>query len=89
MRFGGTRRGARSAPHGSGDVSGLRELADVGSGGEGALVAAEHDRANLLVPVELLQRAHELVHQLVGERVQPVGTVEQDDRDRLVALDED
>ncbi len=32
---------------------------------------------------------HELVHQLVGERVQRLGPVEQDDRDRAVALDLD
>ena len=71
------------------DRRGLCELADVGAGGEGPLAAAEHDRAHRLVAVELRERLHELVHQLVGERVQRLGPVEQDDRDRAVALDLD
>ena len=71
------------------DRAGLGQLADVGAGGEGALAAAEHDRAHRLVAVELSERRDELVHQLVGERVQRLGPVEQDDRDCAVALDLD
>ncbi len=71
------------------DRGDLRQLADVGAGGEGTLGAAEHDRAHRPVSVELLERRHELVHQLVRERVQRVGPVEQDDGDRAVALDLD
>src|SRR5438874_405263 len=63
--------------------------ADVGAGSEGALGAAEHDAADRGVVVEHAERVHELLHQLVGERVQLVGTVEEHDRGRLVALDED
>ena len=42
-----------------------------------------------VVAVELLERRDELVHQLVGERVQLLRPVEQDDRDGALALDLD
>src|SRR5205807_3576777 len=41
-----------------------------------------------VVPVQLLERRHELLHQLVGERVQLLRPVEEDDRDRAVAPDD-
>src|SRR4029077_2271690 len=65
------------------------QLPDVGAGREGPLAPAEHDRAHRLVAVELAERDHELVHQLVRKGVQRFGAVEQDDRDRAVALDLD
>src|SRR5205085_8060662 len=65
------------------------ELADVGACREGALGAAEDDAPDRLVAVELAQLRDELVHQLVGERVQLLRPVQQADGDRLVALDED
>jgi hypothetical protein len=66
----------------------LRELADVGTGREGALAAAEDDAPHRLVAVELRQAPTELVHQLVRERVQRLRPVEQHEGDRVVALDE-
>jgi len=38
--------------------------------------------------VRLLERRDELLHQLVVERVQAVGPVERDDRERRLALGE-
>ena len=67
----------------------LGHLADVRAGGEGALGAAEDDAADLLVVVQRGESVHELAHDLVVERVQRLGPVEQDDRDRRLALDED
>ena len=43
----------------------------------------------LVVAVELLEPLDELLHQLVGERVQLLRPVELDDGDGLVALDQD
>jgi hypothetical protein len=43
---------------------------------------------HLLVAIELLERVDELGHQLVRERVQLRGAVEEHDRDRLLALDQ-
>ena len=65
------------------------ELADVGAGREHALAAAEHDAADGLVPVELVERRHDGFHQLAGERVQRLRTVHQHDTDRALALDDD
>ena len=42
-----------------------------------------------VVGVQLLQRPDELVHQLVRERVQLLRPVQQHDRDRRLALDQD
>ena len=42
-----------------------------------------------VVAVELLERRGELVHQVVGERVQRLRPVEQDDGDRVVTLEPD
>ena len=64
------------------------ELGDVGAGRERALAAAEHDRADLRVGVELLQRTDDRAHQLARERVQLLRTVHQHDADAPVALDE-
>ena len=50
-------------------------------------VPREDDAADRLVVVEVLERPDELAHQLVRERVQLLGPVEADDRDRLIALD--
>src|SRR5918996_4160185 len=66
-----------------------RHLADVGPGREATLRAPEDETADRLVLVELRQHTRELVHHLVVERIHDVGPVEQDDRDRLLALDED
>ncbi len=63
--------------------------ADVGAGREHALASAEDDAADRLVAVELLQRRHDRVHQLTGERVQRLGAVHQHDTDRAFALDDD
>ena len=41
------------------------------------------------VRVELLERADERVHQLAGQSIQRLGTVQQHDGDRAVALDLD
>ena len=46
------------------------------------------DAADRLVAVELLEPRDQLLHQRLGERVQLLGPVERDDRDRVVALDE-
>src|SRR5205807_2172164 len=70
------------------DRRGARQLGDVGSRGEGPFRAAEDDAADAVVPVQLLERRHELLHQLVGERVQLLRPVEEDDRDRAVAPDD-
>ena len=51
--------------------------------------AGEDDAADRLVVVEVLERPDELAHQLVRERVQLLGPVEADDRDRLISLEED
>ena len=66
-----------------------RELADVGTGREHSLAAAEHDAADRVVFVELLQRADDLVHQLRGQRVERLRPVHQHDADGSVALDDD
>ena len=66
-----------------------RKLGGVGPRGEGALRAAEDDAAHGFVVVELLEHARELLHQLVRERIQRVRPVEEDDCDRLLALQED
>ena len=69
------------------DGRGRRHLADVGAGGEHPLGAAEDDAADLRVGVELLKRRDDLRHQLGGERVQLLRPVEEDGRDRRLALD--
>src|SRR5207244_11864116 len=76
-------------PAGEVDVDGghLRELRDVGAGGERALAAAEHDREHRVVLVELDERRDDRVHQLVRERVQLLRPVHQDDPDGAVSLD--
>jgi hypothetical protein len=71
------------------DRARLRHLADVRPGREGALGAAEHDAANRVVAVQLGERLHERAHDLVVQRVQGLGPVEQDDPDRGLPLDED
>ncbi len=71
------------------EVSSVGKLVDVGAGGEGLVVSREDDAADRLVVVEVLERPHELAHELVRERVQLFGPVEADNRDRLVPLNED
>src|SRR5262249_1862972 len=66
-----------------------RQLADVRARGKGAVVAGEDDAANRLVAVELAKLLDQLVHELVGKRVERFRPVEEDDGDRTVALDED
>ena len=51
--------------------------------------AGDDDAADRLVVVEVLERADELGHELVRERVQRLGPVQPDDGDRLLALEED
>ena len=62
-------------------------LADVGPRRERLLAAGEDDAANPVLAVKLLERLDDAVHQLVGERVQPLGAVHGHDGDLLVALD--
>ena len=65
------------------------QLGDVGAGGERALVPSEDDAADGLVRVQLLQRRHELLHQSARQSIQLLRPIQQDDRDRVVALYED
>src|SRR4029450_187015 len=71
------------------EMGGIRELLDVGSGGERLLVPREDDAADRLILVEILERANELAHELVRECIQLLGAVQAHDRDRLLPLDED
>ena len=66
-----------------------RELTDVGAGRERFVISGKDDAANLVVPVQLTERRDELLHQLVRERVERVGPVQPDDRNRSVPLGED
>ena len=66
----------------------LGELPDVRAGREGALGPGEHDAANAVVAVQLLEALDELLHQVVGERVELLRPVELNDGDGLVALDQ-
>jgi hypothetical protein len=70
------------------DRRGAGQLRDVRARSERLLVAAEDDAPHRVVAVELLQLRDELFHQLVGERVQRLGAVQLDDRNRSVPLDE-
>ena len=67
----------------------VRQLADVRAGRERPLVAGEDDAANRLVAVQLLEPCDELLHERLRERVQLLGPVQPDDRDRVVLLDDD
>jgi len=71
------------------DRGGTGELADVGARGEGSLVSAEDDAADSVVAVELRQPGDKLVHQLVRERIQLLGPVQPEDRNRVVTLEKD
>ena len=64
-------------------------LLDVGAGGEGLVVAGQHDRADRLVGFEFVDRRGELADQRRVQRVQRLRAVERDDADRPSALDED
>ncbi|MFN8539693.1 MAG: hypothetical protein U0232_19705 [Thermomicrobiales bacterium] len=64
-------------------------LPDVGPGGEGAVVAGEHDRADLVVVVEGFQGVGQFVHQFAAERVERLGAVEADEGDVGVGFGED
>src|SRR5207247_1951813 len=63
------------------------ELPDVGSRRERALRPTKHDATDRIVAVEPLQFRYELVHQLVGKRIELLRPIQEHDRDRLVALD--
>jgi len=65
-----------------------RKLGDVGARRERALAAAEHDRTDLPVAVELGERIDDAVHQLARQCVQLLRPVHQHDADTAVALDE-
>src|SRR5436190_7469985 len=71
------------------DRSRCGKLADVRAGRERPLAPAEHDRPDLVVLVEAAQRRHEVAHELAGERVELLRTVEEHDADPTVALGED
>src|SRR5262249_37986770 len=71
------------------DCLATRELCDVGTGCERTLGAAEDDAADRVVAVQPLQLGHELAHQLVRQGVELLRAVQQDDRNRVVALYED
>ena len=63
------------------------ELRNVGAGRESPLAAAEDERADRGILVELVQRRDERVHQAVRERVQLLRPVQQHDADEAVPLD--
>lgn len=65
------------------------KLGDIRPRRERALVPAEHDAADRLVLVELLQNCDELLHQLARQCVQLLRPVEQHDCDRGGSLYED
>ena len=73
------RRGMRAVLH----------LLDVGTGGEGALVAGQHDGADCCVGVECQELPAQFVHQRVAQRVQRRRAVEADQADPAMRFDED
>src|SRR5206468_10530808 len=72
------------------ELSLLREVADVGSGAEGFAAGAGEDRAlDAILGRYPLGRVVQLVHDLVIERVQLVGTVGGDERDGVACLEQE
>ena len=67
-----------------------RQLVDVGAGDERLLAGAGQDHdAHALVLLQLEDRAAQLVERLRVQRVEHLGTVDRDDRDGAVALEEE
>src|SRR6185295_5082189 len=67
-----------------------RQLVDVGAGDERFLSrAGQYDDADVVVPFELQDDAPQLVHRLRVQRVENLGPVDGDDRDRAVALEQE
>ena len=64
----------------------VAKRADVGAGREDLVGAGDHDRADLVVVVEPLERRAQLVHHLRREGVARLGPVELHQRDVAVAL---
>jgi hypothetical protein len=65
------------------------QLVDVGARHECLLAGAgHHNRPDLLVVLQGEHRTSQLVERLGVERVQNLGSVDRDDRDGLVAIDE-
>ena len=62
---------------------------DVGTGGEGVLVAGQHDRADRRIGVECQKLRAQLVHQPIAQRVQRRRAVEADQADPAVRFDQD
>ncbi len=63
---------------------GVRHLADVGAGGEGTLVSGDHDGADRVVAVELLQGGAQGIHDLAVQRVELLRPVEANQRRALL-----
>ena len=64
-------------------------LLDVGAGGEGLLVAGQHDRADRRVGLEIVERRGQFGDQRRVQRVERLRPVQGDDADRAAPLDED
>ncbi len=64
-------------------------LLDVGPGGEGLVRPGQHDRADVRVALERLERRVELLDQRTRERVQRLRTVEPDEADAAMRFDDD
>ena len=62
---------------------------EIGAGAERAAVAGQHDGANGVVGVGLVERGPQFLPHLHGEGVEPVGSIEPEDRDLPISLDGD
>lgn len=87
--------GGQLAPGGEevgGERVGERQVGhffDVGSGGKRFGRTGDDDRPNVRVIVQFGCSAGDLVHHLAVERVQCLGTVQRDNANSLIALDQD
>jgi hypothetical protein len=66
----------------------VRHRRDVGAGREGLLAAGQHDAADAVVGVELGQRVAQLVHHVVVERIERLGTVQANHGNTAVGFDQ-
>src|SRR5207237_9271064 len=66
----------------------FRRLARLGARRDRALAAAEHDRADLGICIQLAESRDDGLHPLARERVQRLRAVHEHDADAAVALDE-
>jgi hypothetical protein len=70
------------------DWPGLDHFPDVGAGRKGFFVSRKNQAANLVVLIQLLQRLHQLLHEGAIQGIQHLGPVELDNRDGVLAQDQ-